>query len=106
MVSSMAWCVAWADQLYMRTHGVHCMAVQVIRLQAALNEKDMEMIELREQHMQLAVSPKPDRPGGAGSAHCHLGSKWVCRRACPRKDGVDMAASTTPPAIMPRHPCA
>jgi hypothetical protein len=28
----------------------------VIRLKAALNEKDMELIELREQHMQLVVS--------------------------------------------------
>jgi hypothetical protein len=30
--------------------------LQVIRLKAALNEKDMELIELREQHMQLVVS--------------------------------------------------
>ena len=27
----------------------------MIRLKAALNEKDMELIELREQHMQLVV---------------------------------------------------
>jgi hypothetical protein len=32
--------------------------LQVIRLKAALNEKDMELIELREQHMQLVVSSK------------------------------------------------
>jgi hypothetical protein len=28
---------------------------QVIRLKGALNEKEMELIELREQHMQLVV---------------------------------------------------
>lgn len=30
--------------------------MQVIRLKGALNEKEMELIELREQHMQLVVS--------------------------------------------------
>jgi hypothetical protein len=29
--------------------------LQVIRLKGELNEKDMELIELREQHMQLVV---------------------------------------------------
>jgi DNA-binding transcriptional LysR family regulator len=29
--------------------------LQVIRLKGALNEKEMELIELREQHMQLVV---------------------------------------------------
>lgn len=32
--------------------------LQVIRLKGALNEKEMELIELREQHMQLVVSYK------------------------------------------------
>lgn len=32
------------------------MLLQVIRLKGALNEKEMELIELREQHMQLVVS--------------------------------------------------
>jgi hypothetical protein len=34
--------------------------LQVIRLKAALNEKEMELIELREQHMQLVVSAVGD----------------------------------------------
>lgn len=32
--------------------------MQVIRLKGALNEKEMELIELREQHMQLVVSTR------------------------------------------------
>jgi hypothetical protein len=36
--------------------------LQVIRLKAALNEKDMELIELREQHMQLVVSKMCQAP--------------------------------------------
>ncbi|KAF6253880.1 hypothetical protein COO60DRAFT_1462988 [Scenedesmus sp. NREL 46B-D3] len=35
--------------------------VQVIRLKAALNEKDMELIELREQHMQLVARSQEAR---------------------------------------------
>jgi hypothetical protein len=31
----------------------------VIRLKGALNEKEMELIELREQHMQLVVRAAP-----------------------------------------------
>lgn len=37
-------------------HARRLCALQVIKLRAALNEKDMELIELREQHMQLVVS--------------------------------------------------
>ena len=33
-----------------------CVVLQVIRMKGALNEKEMELIELREQHMQLVVS--------------------------------------------------
>lgn len=32
--------------------------MQVIRLKGALNEKEMELIELREQHMQLVVGTR------------------------------------------------
>jgi hypothetical protein len=35
-----------------------CCVLQVIRMKGALNEKEMELIELREQHMQLVVSIK------------------------------------------------
>lgn len=44
--------------------------VQVIRLKAALNEKDMELIELREQHMQLVVSSSLEASTGSGTTIC------------------------------------
>lgn len=43
--------------------------LQVIRLKGALNEKEMELIELREQHMQLVVRDAA-HPPAAGILHC------------------------------------
>jgi hypothetical protein len=42
--------------------------LQVIKLKAALNEKEIELIELREQHMQLVVGHSVWQRGGRGRA--------------------------------------
>jgi predicted nucleic acid-binding Zn finger protein len=45
---------------------------QVINLKAALNEKEIELLELREQHMQLVVRSRAS-----------AGGPQTARRACP-----------------------
>lgn len=41
--------IAWLGLTMLQPH------MQLLKLRAALNEKDLELIELREQHVQLVV---------------------------------------------------
>jgi hypothetical protein len=73
-------------------HNCCPVVLQVIRLKGAMNEKEMELIELREQHMQLVVSSRQQGHVTVGgqlvkyTAACSGRSSNACiecHRQCP-----------------------
>lgn len=77
---------------------------QVIKLKGALNEKEMELIELREQHMQLVVRSVPRAPqmrSGLARAVRPAALRAATARLLPRSN--PWPAPRPAPAML--HPC-
>jgi hypothetical protein len=88
--------------------------LQVIRLKAALNEKDMELIELREQHMQLVVSSKAvvavtqcNNPQWQGTLlPAHGGTKQDSGAATARLVACRLAGKLAMPLLIAQLACS